>query len=480
MAKTPLVSSADSLTNISKSLTTFASSMSKSSLLARNIAKSLNKDNIFKKQLISDDESFFVKRRQSFLRKKREEEIEANNTVSAIKGPGRVIKNAAKGFLGRLMDFFTFTMLGWAIFQIPKIIKGIGNLIKRMGRLKDILTGFLGGTVELFNIMAEKLDGVLSFIFQFDFEKDRDDIAKNVDTLNRRFGIMNSDLTAGINEYVSYADQVDRETASLKSPEDQEEEDKGWFGKFTDWVFTPVEENDGIIDDTDTDITTDEVEEVTDELEGITTMATGGLLKKGETAVVGDDPSGKGKESKELIVADKDLQVIPNNILGALESITKSGSKIDPSSMFDSGSISLSGIKSLRSTLKSTAEEMRPMMEGFVGSMKQTMKDEGITDSLKQFNETIGPELKGVFKDVENNFINTPEVENLKESLKGVVEALKPERKSQIITVPIPTQNSNKQNMNVNMSEGSERGVSHGVNIKEYYKHLSTLVTAYT
>jgi len=477
MAKTPLVSSADSLTNISKSLTTFASSMSKSSLLARNIAKSLNKDNIFKKQVISDDESFFVKRRQSFLRKKREEEIEANNTVSAIKAPGRVIKNAAKGFLGRLMDFFSFTMLGWAIFQIPKIIKGIGNLIKRMGRLKDILTGFLGGTVEMFNIMAEKLDGVLSFIFQFDFEKDRDEIAKNVDTLNRRFGRMKSDLTAGINEYVSYADQVDKETAALPDPEDEEEEEKNWFGKFTDWVITPVEEN-GDVEDTDT--TTDEVEEVTDDLEGITTMATGGLLKKGETAVVGDDPSGKGKESKELIVADKDLQVIPNNILGALESITKSGSKIDPSSMFDSGSISLSGIKSLRSTLKSTAEEMRPMMEGFVGSMKKTMKDEGITDSLKQVNETIGPELKGVFKDVENNFINTPEVGNLKESLKGVVEALKPERKSQIITVPIPTQNSNKQNMNVNVSEGSVSRVSRGVNIKEYYKHLSTLVTAYT
>lgn len=476
MAKTPLVSSADSLTNISKSLTTFASSMSKSSLLARNIAKSLNKDNIFKKQVISDDESFFVKRRQSFLRRKREEEIEANS-ISAIKEPGKAIRNSAKGFLGRLMDFFALTILGWAIFQIPKIIKGIGDLINRMGRLKDILAGFISGSVEMFNVMAEKLDGVLSFIFQFDFEKDRDEISKNVDTLNRRFGIMTGDLTAGINEYVSYADQVDKETAALPDPEDQEEEEeKGWFGKFTDWAITPVEEN-GDVEDTDT--TTDEVEEVTDDLEGITTMATGGLLKKGETAVVGDDPSGKGKESKELIVADKDLQVIPNNILGSLESITKSGSKIDPSSMFDSGSISLSGIKSLRSTLKSTAEEMRPMMEGFVGSMKKTMKDEGITDSLKQVNETIGPELKGVFKDVENNFINTPEVENLKESLKGVVEALKPERKSQIITVPIPTQNSNKQNMNVNISE-SRRRVGSGVNIKEYYKHLSTLVTAYT
>ena len=186
MAKTPLVSSADSLTNISKSLTTFASSMSKSSLLARNIAKSLNKDNIFKKQVISDDESFFVKRRQSFLRRKREEEIEANS-ITAIKEPGKSIKNAAKGFLGRLMDFFALTMLGWAIFQIPKIIKGIGDLINRMGRLKDILAGFISGSVEMFNVMAEKLDGVLSFIFQFDFEKDRDEISKNVDTLNRRF-----------------------------------------------------------------------------------------------------------------------------------------------------------------------------------------------------------------------------------------------------------------------------------------------------
>ena len=57
-------------------------------------------------------------------------------------------------------------------------------------------------------------------------------------------------------------------------------------------------------------------------------MATGGLLKEGETAIVGDDPTGQGKESRELIVADKDLQVIPNNILGSLETLESIASNI--------------------------------------------------------------------------------------------------------------------------------------------------------
>tara|TARA_Y100000766_G_scaffold10117_1_gene7407 strand:- start:4373 stop:5791 length:1419 start_codon:yes stop_codon:yes gene_type:complete len=472
MAKTPLVSSADSLTNISKSLTTFASSMSKSSLLARNIAKSLNKDNIFKNQVISDDESFFVKRRQSFLRRKREEEIEANST-SAIKAPGKAIKNAAKGFLGRLMDFFALTMLGWAIFQIPKIIKGIGDLINRMGKLKDILAGFISGSVEMFNVMAEKLDGVLSFIFQFDFEKDRDEISKNVDTLNRRFGIMTGDLTAGINEYVSYADQVDKETAALPDPEDQEEEEeKGWFGKFTDWAITPVEEN-GDVEDTGTD----EVEEVTDEFEGIETMATGGLLKKGETAVVGDDPSGQGKESKELIVADSDLQVIPNNILGALESISSniSGEKTKEVLVSNQNKITKEQKEiALYENLLLKAEER----------LKQYIIDDdvkrkaGVSRKITFYKNLIASKKK---KKKKKMVISPPaDVSNFKEKLKVVTETLQPERKSQIITVPIPTQSSNKQNMNVNISEGSGSRVSRGVNIKEYYKHLSTLITAYT
>lgn len=476
MAKTPLVSSADSLTNISKSLTTFASSMSKSSLLARNIAKSLNKDNIFKNQVISDDESFFVKRRQSFLRRKREEEIEANST-SAIKAPGKAIKNAAKGFLGRLMDFFALTMLGWAIFQIPKIIKGIGDLINRMGRLKDILAGFISGSVEMFNVMAEKLDGVLSFIFQFDFEKDRDEISKNVDTLNRRFGIMTGDLTAGINEYVSYADQVDKETAALPDPEDQEEEEeKGWFGKFTDWAITPVEEN-GDVEDTGTD----EVEEVTDEFEGIETMATGGLLKRGETAVVGDDPSGQGKESKELIVADSDLQVIPNNILGALDSMSTINKSTSKTVVSSPPNIPLSSIQSLRSKFQLKLEKNKEKLKTATEKGEKS-KIDGLNRWVRHYEKKIRLLEEGKYVKKKKMMVISPpaDVSNFKEKLKVVTETLQPERKSQIITVPIPTQSSNKQNMNVNISEGSGSRVSSGVNIKEYYKHLSTLITAYT
>lgn len=66
-----LLSSSTSLRNISKSMNTMSSSIAKSSLLARNIAKDINKDNLAKSRAIKDDSSFFAKRRQFLLRKKK-------------------------------------------------------------------------------------------------------------------------------------------------------------------------------------------------------------------------------------------------------------------------------------------------------------------------------------------------------------------------------------------------------------------------
>ena len=66
MAIQSLLSSSTSLRNIS-------SSMVRSSVLARNIAKDINKDNLEKTKALERGSSFFRKRNESLLRRKKED-----------------------------------------------------------------------------------------------------------------------------------------------------------------------------------------------------------------------------------------------------------------------------------------------------------------------------------------------------------------------------------------------------------------------
>ena len=84
-----LIRSSTSLRNISKTLTSFSKSLNTSTLLAKDIAKTIQASNVKKKRIISEEQSFFVKRRESFFRKRRESLIEASGIKGALKEIGR-------------------------------------------------------------------------------------------------------------------------------------------------------------------------------------------------------------------------------------------------------------------------------------------------------------------------------------------------------------------------------------------------------
>ena len=126
MAIQSLLSSSTSLRNISKSMTSISSSMVRSSVLARNIAKDINKDNLEKTKSLERGSSFFRKRNELLLRRKKEEEVEASAPGSIFTQVGKTVKNSVKGFLGRVLDIFAITLLGWLIKNLPSILKYIG------------------------------------------------------------------------------------------------------------------------------------------------------------------------------------------------------------------------------------------------------------------------------------------------------------------------------------------------------------------
>ena len=515
MNPTALIRSTSSLNRISRSLTGFSSGITRASFLSRNIAKSINEDNRFKKSVIETEKTFFRKRAEARLRKRREDRIESSslNVGNILKKQSKVLGDTSKGFFTRLLDFLGLTILGWILTNIPKIIKSITNLVSRIKELSTSLRGHIDNIRSFLGAMGEKLIEIRDRFNPFDFEDSISKGEKEFKSINRNIASLNTEFVAAVNNYTDTSDLKDLVAENLNLPS-SEEQDEG------------------------------QDDEEVDEFEGITTMATGGLLKEGETAIVGDDPTGQGKESRELIVADKDLQVIPNNVLGSLESIASniSGEKtkealvsnqnkitkekkeialyenlllkaqerlkqyiIDDDAKRKAGvSRKITFYKNIIAAKKNELEEFeekleieksRQIIEATVGSKnfegKFTQFNSGLTPAISSLMEQLkntGEEIKPQLKDAHDQIkevIDTPEVQDkiqsIKTKMKGVVEEITPERKGQIITIPIGSNSSNPFTaIPVPMKESHKGGRSKQLNTNEYYKHLITLVTAYT
>lgn len=499
MNPTALIRSTSSLNRISRSLTGFSSGITRASFLSRNIAKSINEDNRFKKSVIETEKTFFRKRAEARLRKRREDRIESSslNVGNILKKQSKVLGDTSKGFFTRLLDFLGLTILGWILTNIPKIIKSITNLVSRIKELSTSLRGHIDNIRSFLGAMGEKLIEIRDRFNPFDFEDSISKGEKEFKSINRNIASLNTEFVAAVNNYTDTSDLKDLVAANLNLPGNEEQDD----------------------------------EEV-DEFEGITTMATGGLLKEGETAIVGDDPTGQGKESRELIVADKDLQVIPNNVLGSLESIASNISGEKAKEALLSNQDELTKVKKIISqqerSIKNALGNLKIGEEyninnppsrndyprtvsgrrQFTKDFKQWIKDNplgtkfgqkvepsntiseltpaisSLMEQLKNTGEEIKPQLKDAHDQIKE-VIDTPEVQDkiqsIKTKMKGVVEEITPERKGQIITIPIGSNSSNPFTaIPVPMKESHKGGRSKQLNTNEYYKHLITLVTAYT
>ena len=498
-----LASSTTSLNRISRSFSGLSTGIVKSSFLTRSIAKTINTENRNKQKLISSDDTFFRRRREGILRRKREDAIEAQGLQGAIKQRGKVIKDTGKGFLGRILSFLGIVLIGFLSTRLPQILKAITGLVKRIQQAVGILTGFIDGVVGIFTGMGEKLTEIVGMFTGFNFSGSEENSKKSLQKVNEDINNLNRGFINSVNQY-----RDDSELDDTIKQINEKRRERPWWDPLG--VFEKPEEktdeelyNESKSDDDKSwnELKEEEKQEFLEknaEMEAakeldFTTLNQGGELKKGEAAIVGDDAKGRGK-NRELFIPNQDGFVFPNNItekfLEASSFLESKKNKFDlePEEGYANIEGMFSGFGVESSISKSTKNKIDPSSI-FGGSMTSDMGGsvdvEGVMNSLMGISKSLMPQMESVANELKD-VIDTPEIqtkfESVKNDMQGILGEITPKRKGTTIMMPMP-QGGQSQSMNSPQGGSADSiglGVPSSVNIKEYYKHITTLVTAYS
>ena len=508
MAIQSLLSSSTSLRNISKSMTSISSSMVRSSVLARNIAKDINKDNLEKTKSLERGSSFFRKRNELLLRRKKEEEVEASAPGSIFTQVGKTVKNSVKGFLGRVLDIFAITLLGWLIKNLPSILKGIDALVKRIGRLLEVLNGWSNGIGNIFQSFGVELDKTQETLNSAKFQETQDSIKKDLESTNielNQFGMRVSDIGSQFQSEGKYIEdelkklekKLEKDADTIDSgeiPEDSEDsdseeisvdesltpKDKSWWENVMYWMYGHRRGDD------------DKENEVMEYTAGGMVKGPGGIDNVPAKLTAG-----------EFVMSKKAVDKWGVSFLSALNKMNIASTE-DGLEEFGLGDIKkvLEDEKrngrvyeSLFTTMKQMADDIKPIVKSSeFNDLKNTAKNiskeidiggdiSGIFGSIKDImsdiGETIKPELEGLAEEVKP-IVKSSEFETLKKTTQSIFEEIRPKSRKTIM-VPLPAMSSGSK-----QSGGSGGGSSPSIpqsgssSDRLLYKRLTTLITSYT
>ena len=200
--------SAINLSNINKAVTGVTETVRKSKLLIDDISEKIGKTNERIKTKISDSAKVFQRRQQAIRRKVREDLIEASGLGGAMRRTNKIISTSTRGFLGRILDFVGTILVGWAIVNIPKIVKLAENLMKRLNKFFKIITGFTNGLTEFFNKFTAELSVIASSLNQIDLKGIGDQMTNIVTRLQKAFRRMESGF---IREVLGFSKMSDKD-----------------------------------------------------------------------------------------------------------------------------------------------------------------------------------------------------------------------------------------------------------------------------
>ena len=175
------------LDSINKAVDGLTSAVKEANLIASNIGKKVREANVRLRERISNANKDFQKRLDSQRKKQREELIEALGIGGAMRRTGQVIKNTAKGFLGRIMEFLSVVLIGWAVMNIPKIIKGAQSLIGRLKKFYEVGEKIVGDLTQFLTNFGTELSQIFSNLLGFDFKPLQDKISSIMTKLQNDF-----------------------------------------------------------------------------------------------------------------------------------------------------------------------------------------------------------------------------------------------------------------------------------------------------
>ena len=175
------------LNNINRSLSSLGRSVQGAIKRTENISENVKKRNLEKKEFISMSKEFFAKRRDLQRRREKEELLEAGTVVGILRSSGRSVRKTTKGFLGRILEFIGKLILGWAILNLPKIIKISQDVIKRLQKYFAVLTKFVNDVALLFTDFRNKITEIATTLLPFDFEKFNNNVKTFMNKIRNAF-----------------------------------------------------------------------------------------------------------------------------------------------------------------------------------------------------------------------------------------------------------------------------------------------------
>ena len=175
------------LDSINKTVSGITEAVKKANLIASDIGKKVREANVRLRERISNANKDYQKRLDSSRKKQREELIEALGIGGAMRRTGQVIKNTAKGFLGRIMEFISVVLIGWAVMNIPKIIKGAQSLIGRLKKFYEVGEKIVGDLTQFLTNFGTELNQIFSNLLGFDFKPLQDKISSIMTKLQNDF-----------------------------------------------------------------------------------------------------------------------------------------------------------------------------------------------------------------------------------------------------------------------------------------------------
>lgn len=189
-----LLKSSISINTIRDSVVKFNDGLTKANTTSGQIVQQTNERNNFKRSLIGKDNEFFRRRRENVNRKAREDELEAASVQGVAARQGTVSSRSTKGFLGRIIDFFGIVLIGWFVTQLPKILKGIQSLIKRISKAVNILTGFVSGIQDFITNFGIGIGNLKGQMFNLDFGQQRVEAQENIEKMEGGINRLNREL----------------------------------------------------------------------------------------------------------------------------------------------------------------------------------------------------------------------------------------------------------------------------------------------
>ena len=297
-----------SITNLSEGLVSIGKNSS-------DLLKETRKSNQLKSKLIRQDGEFFKRRRENALRRQREDELEASTVTGVTKRQGSLVQKSTRGFLGRILDFIGILIVGWALTNLPKIIKAFEKLFGLIKRVVGVFTGFIDGMKNFFTLMGTGIDNFLSAFKKFDFREDDKVIKETFEKTQNNLTALNKDFIEGVNTFL-----VDKDIQSAGTIASELGIGENTSSAQNDLPKDISKQGSGDESPKDNDLSADmsSDQEESESVEGTTAEVDierrniGGPVEAGQITLVGD-AAGTDSRSAEIFVPDQDGTIVSNN-----------------------------------------------------------------------------------------------------------------------------------------------------------------------